>query len=96
MTTKDVVSARPGLLFRLKVSEPVRLYSYSLLSAVLVALVVVGTITEEWQAALTGIAAAVLGVVPAAEASRASVYSEKTHIQQMVTSRGSWVVDRAA
>jgi hypothetical protein len=90
------ITTRPSLLSRLKLSEPVRLYCYSLLTAVLVALVAVGYVTEEWQAALTGIAAALLGVVPGAEAARASVYSPKTHIQQMVTSRGSWVVDRAA
>lgn len=74
-----VVNARPGLLIRLKLSEPVRLYCYSLLSAVLVALVVVGYLTEEWQAALTGVVAAVLGVVPGAEAARATVYSEAGH-----------------
>lgn len=93
------VTARPGRLQRLKLTEPVRLYCYGLLSAVLVALVLVGTITEEWSAALTGIAAALLGV-PGVEAARATVYSPATNLRTLVQARQQWaagnVFDQAA
>ena len=95
-----VVTTRPGRLARLKLSEPVRLYAYGILSAVVVALVLVGTITGEWGDALLGIVAAVLGVVPGAEAARASVYSPRTHMQDLLQLREATVaaarVERAA
>lgn len=76
------VTARLRGLARLKLTEPVRLYAYGVLSAVLVALVLVGTITQDWSAALTGIAAALLGV-PGVEAARATVYSPATHVAEV-------------
>lgn len=79
------VTARIRGLARLKQTEPVRLYAYSVLSAVLVALVLVGTITDDWSAALTGIAAAVLGV-PGVEAARASAYSPASHVAEVLES----------
>lgn len=75
MPPRPPVTARPGRLTRWKLTEPVRLYAYTVLAAVLLALVLVGTITDEWADALLGVAAAVLAVVPGAEAARASVYS---------------------
>jgi hypothetical protein len=72
------------LLERWKDSEPVRLYAYSVLSAVLVALAAVGAVTGEWTSALTGIAAALLGVVPGAEAARMSVISPRSHLDATV------------
>ena len=89
------VSSRPGPLARLKLSEPVRLYAYTVLAAILTALVLTGTITGAWQEALTGIAAAVLAVVPAAEAGRASVYSPRTHVRQIIDAQRA-IADRAA
>jgi hypothetical protein len=85
MTTNSArVAPRPGLLSRLKLAEPVRLYAYSLLTAILAALVLAGTVTDNWYAALSGIAAAILAVVPGAEATRASVYSPATHMADLV------------
>jgi hypothetical protein len=80
-TTIPTEGTRPPLLARLKLTEPVRLYCYSLLSAVLLALVAVGGLTGEWSDALLGIAAAVLGVVPGAEFARASVYSPASMVR---------------
>lgn len=62
-------------LARWKRTEPVRLYAYTVLVAVVLVLAAVYGYTEDLSAALTGLAAAVLGVVPAAEAARASVFS---------------------
>jgi hypothetical protein len=86
-------------LERVKQSEPVRLYAYTVLAAVLTAAVAAGAVTGEWAHALTGVAAAVLGAVPAAEAARASVYSPRTYDRQLVDvvmrARGSWAVTTA-
>lgn len=84
---------------RLKETEPVRLYAWTVLSAVAVVAVAAGWVTGEWSEALMGIAGAVLGVLPAAECARASVYSPRTHNAQLVATvvraRGSWSVEAA-
>lgn len=94
------VTARPGRLQRLKLAEPVRLYCYGVLSAIALALVLVGTITQEWSDALLGIAAAALAVVPGAEAARATVYSPASNLRALVQARQAWdagsVFDQAA
>lgn len=65
----------PSWLDRIKASEPVRLYLYSVLLVMLAGLVLAGWLTAQWQAYAIGAGAVVLGVVPATEAARASVYS---------------------
>jgi hypothetical protein len=65
-----------GLFARLTVAEPVRLWLYSVLSAVMALLVLYGVLTGEQVAVWAGLAAAVLGV-PVTEGLRASVYSPR-------------------
>jgi di/tricarboxylate transporter len=86
-------------LFTWKRTEPARLYAYAVLAAVLVVLAVVGWITEDLAAALTGVVAAVLAVVPAAAAIRASVYSPATRASERMEDSARWarmVRDREA
>jgi hypothetical protein len=68
----------PSRLERWRDAEPVRLYAYTVLAALLVVLTAVGLTTGELAHALTGMVAAVLGVIPAAELGRASVWSPAT------------------
>ena len=93
MTT---VNARPGLLTRLKLTEPVRLYLHSVGVVLIGGLVLMGYLTDEWSAYLTGALAVLLAVGGGGEAARASVYSPASHVKGVITSRGSWVVDHAA
>lgn len=93
MTT---VNARPGLLSRLKLTEPVRLYLYSLGSVLVAGLVLMGYLTGEWSEYLTGALAVILGVGGGGEAARASVYSPASTVQLLTTSRGSWAVSESA
>lgn len=94
MTT---VSARPSLLSRLKLTEPVRLYLYSVGVVLIAGLVLMGKLTGEWSAYLTGALAVVLGVAGGGEAARASVYSPAGMTTALIRSRGSWQVpDHAA
>jgi hypothetical protein len=93
MTT---VNARPGLLSRLKLTEPVRLYLHSVGLVLIGGLVLMGYLTDDWSAYLTGALAVVLAVGGGGEAARASVYSPATHVKGIVSSRGSWQVSDAA
>jgi hypothetical protein len=71
------VTIRPGLGFlaRMKLTEPVRLYLYSLALVIFAGLQLAGALTGEWlQFAITG-AGVVLAVGAGGEAVRASVYS---------------------
>jgi hypothetical protein len=68
-------------LFIWKRTEPARLYLYGLTAAVVLVLAVVGAVTQDLAAALTGLAAALLVGVPGAAAVRASVYSPATRAQ---------------
>jgi hypothetical protein len=77
------VGPRPGRLVRWRLTQPVRLYCYSVLAAVAVAAVLVGALTQEWADALLAIVAAVLAVVPGAEAARLSVFTEAAHYRGM-------------
>jgi hypothetical protein len=80
MTPHPAVSARPGVLTRLKLSEPVRLYLYSLAVVALAGLTLAGYLTGEWSDYWAHAAGVLLGLVPAAEAVRASVYSPRGHV----------------
>lgn len=88
MTT---VNARPGLLSRVKLAEPVRFYLYSVGVVLIAGLVLMGKVTGEWQSYLTGALAVVLAVGGGGEAARASVYSPAGMIDALTRSRGSWV-----
>jgi len=91
------VSTRPGLLSRLKLTEPVRLYLHSVGAVLIGGLVLMGYLTDEWSAYLTGALAVVLAVGGGGEAARASVYSPAGMIGQLTRSRGSWEIrDHAA
>lgn len=72
-----------GKLSRLKLSEPVRLYLYGLGGLALAALFLAGAITEEWQTFGLTALGVVLGLVPATEAARASVYSTAGMVRQL-------------
>jgi hypothetical protein len=80
------VMTRPGigLLARLKLTEPVRLYLYSLALVAIAGLQLAGYLTGDWvQYALTD-SAVVLGVAGAgAEAARASVYSPAGVVREL-------------
>lgn len=65
-------------LERWRDAEPVRLYAYTVLAALSLVLVATGALTGDVGHALTGLAAAVLGIVPAAELGRLSVQSPVT------------------
>lgn len=73
-----------GRLARLKLSEPVRLYAYSVLVVLAVGLNLAGVLTGEWLPYATSSAAVVLGVAGAAEAARASVYSPRSVVTAML------------
>lgn len=62
-------------LDRMKASEPVRLYLYSVLLVLLGGLVLAGVLTAEWQAYGIAAGATLLAVPVATESARASVYS---------------------
>jgi hypothetical protein len=74
-----VVTGVP-LLSRWQQSEPIRLYLYGLLGAVLPLLTIYGAMTGE-AAALWGAAAAAALGVPATEGLRSQVYSPRTTLQ---------------
>lgn len=77
-------------LFVWKRTEPVRLYLYGVLAAVLVVLAVVGLVTQDLAAAITGVAAAVLVAVPGAAAVRASVVSPATYSVKRQEDAARW------
>lgn len=81
----------PTLLQRWKDAEPVRLYAYTVLGALVLVLAGVGVVTEDLSAALTGLAAAVLGIPAAAEAGRASVLSPATARARRQDDAARWV-----
>jgi anti-sigma factor RsiW len=69
-----------GLARRLAESEPVRLYLYSVLGAVLAVLVALGVLTSS-DAALWGALGAAVLAVPVTEGVRSQVYSPRTAAQ---------------
>jgi hypothetical protein len=70
-----------GLLSRLKLTEPVRLYLYSLAVVAIGGLALAGVLTGQWIAYATGAVAVVLSVTVGGEAARASVYSPRSVVQ---------------
>jgi hypothetical protein len=68
---------------QLKLSEPVRLYLYGVGGVIVAGLVLAGWLTDDWSAYLMAALGVVLGVVPATEAARASVYSYAGHIHSL-------------
>jgi hypothetical protein len=68
-------AAATGLVARLKLTEPVRLYLYSVVGVVDTGLVLAGVLTGDWPAYVISAAATLLGVAGATEAARASTYS---------------------
>lgn len=73
-----------GLLARLKLTEPVRLYLYSVALVVVVGLNLAGWLTGEWVPYATSSAATLLGVTAATEAARASVYSPRSMVRGLM------------
>lgn len=86
------VTARPGLLSRLRLSEPIRLYSWPLVVVLVLSAVAGGWATQDWADWALPQLAAALGTLGAAEAGRASVFSTQTHVQDLMRARGSWAV----
>jgi len=70
-----------GLLARIRLTEPVRLYLYSLALLAIGGLALAGVLTGEWIPYATGAAATVLVVGAGGEAARASVYSPRSVVQ---------------
>jgi hypothetical protein len=70
-----------GLLARLKLTEPVRLYLYSVALVVITGLNLAGWLVGEWLPFAESSAATLLGVTAATEAARASVYSPRSVVQ---------------
>lgn len=83
-TPAATVIPRPGLLSRLKLTEPARLYLYSLAVVVVLGLQLAGVLTGEWTQFCIQDSAIVLGVAGAgAEAVRASVYSPAGVVREL-------------
>lgn len=74
-------SRPPSLLFRLRMTEPVRLYCYTVLLGLVVGLVLAGSVTGQWSEYGTALAAVLLGIPYGTEAARASVYSPAGAVQ---------------
>jgi hypothetical protein len=69
------------LLARLKLTEPVRLYCYSMLLVLSAGLQLAGLLTGEWPEFIATNGAVVLAVASGTEAARASVYSPRSVVQ---------------
>jgi hypothetical protein len=75
------VAPSVGLLTRLKLTEPVRLYLYSVALVLLGGLNLAGYLTGQWQDFAAASAAVLLGIGAAGESARASVYSTRSVVQ---------------
>jgi len=80
---------------QLKLSEPVRLYLYGVGGVIVTGLVLAGWLTGEWAGYLTGALAVLLGLPPATEAARASVYSPAGQIRALRQLRTAQDLSRA-
>jgi hypothetical protein len=87
MTTTKTGRTKPNRLVltasQLKLSEPVRTYLYGVGAVIVTGLVLAGWLTDDWSAYLMAALGVVLGVVPATEAARATVYSPAGHIRSL-------------
>ena len=81
-----------GLLRRWQDSEPVRLYLYGVLGAVLPLLLEYGLMTGSTAALWSAAAAAVLGV-PAVEGLRSQVFSPRSTVQSVVAAHRNGVTE---
>jgi hypothetical protein len=79
---------RLPLLSRLKLTEPVRLYLYTLLLVLTAGLQAAGWLTGEWAAFASANGAVVLAVGAGAEAARASVYSPRSMVRAVHRAAG--------
>jgi hypothetical protein len=70
-----------GVLTRLKLTEPVRLYIYSVALVLFTGLNLAGYLTGAWQDYAAASAATLLGFGVAGESARASVYSTRSVVQ---------------
>lgn len=82
-THRVSITQAPSGLAKLRLTEPVRLYLYGLGTVVLLGLVLAGVITEDWRDYGISALAVVLGLVPATEAARSSVYSLAGHLASL-------------
>lgn len=78
----------PSWIQRMKLSEPVRLYLYSVLGVVVAGLALAGILTGAWVPYTISAGATVLGLVPAAEAARASSYSTAGALRAIARAAG--------
>jgi hypothetical protein len=90
--TAPVIAPAPvaavSLLARLKLTEPVRLYCYTVLLVLTAAAQLAGWLTGEWADFLAANGAVVLAVGAGAEAARASVYSPRSVVQAVRRAAG--------
>jgi hypothetical protein len=76
-----------GLVTRLKLTEPVRLYCYAVLLVLTAGLQLAGLLSGEWAEFTAANGAVLLGVGAAAEAARASVYSPAAVVRELRRAR---------
>jgi hypothetical protein len=79
--------ASVGLFRRLQLTEPVRLYLYGVVGAVLAVLVGLGVLNDSDAALWSALGAAVLSV-PLAEGIRSQVYSQRTWASDVLRAGG--------
>lgn len=77
-------AAGVSLLARLQLTEPVRLWLYSVGMLVLGALVLAGVLSGEWHAFGSAALLTLLGLPLGTEAARAAVYSPATVARELV------------
>ncbi len=85
----STVTARPGVLTRWKNAEPVRLYLYGLALIVVAGLQLAGVLAGDWPDYAAMAVAVLLGVIPAAEAVRASVYAPTSTLAAVMEAAGA-------
>lgn len=82
-TNPTVTPSGVSILSRWKLTEPVRLYLYSLALVLVVGLQLAGWLTGDWVDYATSSAGVVLAVGAGAEAARASVYSPAGVVREL-------------
>ena len=90
------VSSRPGLVARWRLSEPVRLYLWSLGSVLLAGLVLAGVLSGDWAEYGGWALGVLLAVGGGAEAARASVYSTNGHVASLLQRDAAHRLEQAA
>jgi hypothetical protein len=77
-------------VIRAKLREPARLYLWPIVLVLVIGFVGAGITTQEWGDWALALLAPALGVAGAAEAVRASVYSEAGHFQSLHQAASRW------